>query len=291
MRRGTIIHDPLKTEDITPEMREKIMHWYKETLVTKEGRLPIMELFGPTIQGEGLMSGTVTHFLRTGGCGLCCSWCDSMFAVDPKQIRAQRIMMTTADILSRVGRLPYAPYITFTGGDPCLHERLGELIIPFNANGLKVAVETQGELFPEWLSTTDVVTFSPKGPSSGNVVDIQYMREWLKNYSPKRPFRVCVKIVVFNPEDFEYALWIYNTLPSYYYDAFYITAGSILPKDIQAEKGAPDGYASTLRATYVLRNFRSIADAILQCGTTFNHKVHVGCQQHVLLWPDKDKGV
>lgn len=259
----------------------------------KVSRLPIMELFGPTIQGEGLMSGTVTHFLRTGGCGLRCEWCDSMFAVDPKQIRAGRTMMSTEEILNALMQLPWAPYITFTGGDPCLHKGLGELIIPLNAQGTRIAVETQGELFPEWLSTVDVVTFSPKGPTSGSTTATGPLLEWLEGWQPRRPFQVCIKIVVFNEEDFKYAKYVYETLPKHYYDSFYITAGTILTKDVlpDVEEGSPEGYEYTLKATYVLRNFRAIADMMLSSGIEFNSKVHLGCQQHVLLWPWQEKGV
>ena len=89
-------------------------------------QLQIMELFGPTIQGEGIMTGTVTHFLRTGGCGLRCSWCDSMFAVLPEEIKKYRRLMSTADILKELTALPYAPYVTFTGGDPCIQPLLGD---------------------------------------------------------------------------------------------------------------------------------------------------------------------
>jgi 7-carboxy-7-deazaguanine synthase len=288
-----IIDDPLKSDCDTPEMREKVMHWYKEAYVTKEGRLPIMELFGPTIQGEGLMSGTVTHFLRTAGCGLRCEWCDSMFAVDPKQIRVGRTMMTTAEMLDAISQLPSAPYITFTGGDPCMHKRLGELVIPLNVAGMKVAVETQGDMFPEWLGTTDVITFSPKGPSSGNTSATSNLKDWLGDHSPRRPFLVCIKVVVFTPEDFKYAMYVYEALPEHYYDSFYITAGTLLLPDIEPDVTPehPKGHEYTLRASYILRNFRSIADMMLQGSKPFNHKVHVGCQQHVLLWPDKDKGV
>ena len=31
-------------------------------------KMPIMEVFGPTIQGEGMVIGQKTIFIRTGGC-------------------------------------------------------------------------------------------------------------------------------------------------------------------------------------------------------------------------------
>ncbi len=37
--------------------------------------LRISEIFGPTIQGEGALSGRPTVFVRTGGCDYRCAWC------------------------------------------------------------------------------------------------------------------------------------------------------------------------------------------------------------------------
>jgi len=247
----------------------------------KEPKIPVMELFGPTIQGEGLMTGTLTHFLRTGGCGLKCSWCDSLFAVTPKLIKKHRVMMTTADILETVKHLGTVPYITLTGGDPCLHKGLGDLVRPFNAMGLRVAVETQGQLFPDWLETVDVVTFSPKGPSSGNVMDdIEPLYAWLHKHT-RRTFRVCIKVVVFDKKDFDYAMAMYNTMHHSWYDAFYFTAGT--PMIAEPEE----------RLLGVLSSQKKLATQLINTAKVhqFNDKVHMGSQQHVLIWPDKDKGV
>lgn len=259
-------------------------------------QIQIMELFGPTIQGEGIMSGTVTHFLRTGGCGLRCTWCDSMFAVMPDEIKLHRRLMTTDAILKEVLALPGAPYITFTGGDPCIQPLLGGLIPVLNVNNIRVAVETQGQYFPDWLLSTDVITFSPKGPSSGNVVNIGDLGDWLVEHPPRRSFRVCIKIVIFTQEDYLYALHVYNTIPSHLYDAFYFTAGTPLleqqEQDIELSEEDKAAIA-TARTMLVLKNQNLIAEAILNNNeqTVFNDKVHVGCQQHVLLWPNETKGV
>lgn len=250
--------------------------------MSKEPRIPVMELFGPTIQGEGLMTGTVTHFLRTGGCGLRCDWCDSMFAVLPAEIKKGRMMLSIPEILQEIEKLPTAPYLTLTGGDPCLHKHLGDIIPGVNAMGTRIAVETQGELFPDWLTQCDVLTFSPKGPSSGNVVDPEPLRDFLVAQGPRTRFKRCIKVVVFNEADFGYALHVYNAIPDYCYDAFYITAGT----PINAE-------SPFARQLAIIQNEQAIAAQILQAAQTmcFNEKVHLGCQVHALLWPDQDKGV
>ncbi len=253
-----------------------------------DDKLQIMELFGPTIQGEGIMTGTVTHFLRTGGCSLRCSWCDSLFAVLPEEIKKYRTMMDVGEIYDKLTDLPWAPYVTFTGGDPCLQERLGDLVPRLNIQaGIQVAVETQGMYFPDWLSTVDVVTFSPKGPSSGNIVDISDLYDWLES-NAKRSFQVCIKIVCFDQADYAYALDVYNKIPSRYYEAFYFTAGTPQYKDVEPTDDLPQ-----TRIDDVLSIQSNLAwDMLRNTGQTgFNEKVHLGCQQHVLLWPDKEKGV
>jgi len=204
--------------------------------------------------------------------------------------------MTTAEILDTIRQLPSAPYITFTGGDPCMHKRLGEIVTTLNMMGMRVAVETQGEIFPEWLDAVDVITFSPKGPSSGNTVDIGGLQDWLKPRSPRRPFKVCIKIVVFCDEDFKYAMHVYNSLSPNHYDAFYFTAGTEMFLD-QPPLDTKNIGAVQKRAweklNTVLNCQKAVAESLLAEAqiTKFNDKVHVGCQQHVLMWPDKGKGV
>ena len=45
----------------------------------KLSKIPVMEIFGPTIQGEGMVIGQKTMFVRTAGCDYSCAWCDSCF--------------------------------------------------------------------------------------------------------------------------------------------------------------------------------------------------------------------
>jgi 7-carboxy-7-deazaguanine synthase len=260
----------------------------------KEGKIQVMELFGPTIQGEGIMSGTITHFLRTGGCSLRCSWCDSLFAVLPELVLKYRTLMTTDDIIHAISALPHAPYITFTGGDPAIQDRLGDIIPAMNSMGIRVAVETQGMFFPEWFNNCDVLTFSPKGPSSGNPVDTDDLIEYLIGLGRLRTKLVCIKVVVFNEEDFEYAMHLYEALPAFYYDAFYFTAGTPLSdKSIEELDDTEVIAKSQERILDVVHNQTQVAEMLLKAAriSKFNDKVRVGCQQHVLLWPNKDKGV
>ncbi len=248
--------------------------------------IPVMELFGPTIQGEGILTGTVSHFLRTGGCPLRCKWCDSMFAVLPEEVKKHGKRMTTAEILDGIYKLPYAPYITFTGGDPCMYELLGDLIPSLNANQIRVAVETQGTLFPDWLWKADILTFSPKGPSSGNIVDVSDLIQWLSGHHvvPRRQFKVCIKIVIFNEDDMKYALEVHDKIDYSQYDAFYFTAGT--------PPFNPNMIHPSTRRLDIIRSMERVSDMLLEEGQLhYNDKTHIGAQMHALLWPTVDKGV
>ena len=56
----------------------------------KLSKIPVMEIFGPTIQGEGMVIGQKTMFVRTAGCDYSCAWCDS------RSVR-EGVLMTSGD--------------------------------------------------------------------------------------------------------------------------------------------------------------------------------------------------
>src|SRR5947209_8352955 len=66
---------------------------------------PVIEIFGPTIQGEGAEAGLATHFLRVGGCDYRCSWCDTMYAVDPAEVRANSRHLSREQIIEEIDAL------------------------------------------------------------------------------------------------------------------------------------------------------------------------------------------
>jgi hypothetical protein len=69
---------------------------------TRAKLIPVVEIFGPTIQGEGAEAGMATHFVRVGGCDFRCSWCDTMYAVDPEVVRATAEKLSSQEIVGRV---------------------------------------------------------------------------------------------------------------------------------------------------------------------------------------------
>lgn len=126
--------------------------------------IPIREIFGPTIQGEGLHVGRLATFVRVAGCDSYCKWCDTKYAWDVNDTRVTRM---TADQIAEsiIRKVSLHKLVVLTGGNPCLYD-LGELIeiLHDRPQGFdyEVHVETQGTKFPDWLRKVDFVSLSPK---------------------------------------------------------------------------------------------------------------------------------
>jgi len=174
-----------------------------------------MEIFGPTIQGEGAIAGVPTHFIRFGGCDNRCSWCDTEFSVLPEKVRENAIKMTEEEIADRVRNLPGKPkWVTLSGGNPAMMQ-LYRLVPLLQSYGFKVAVETQGTLWRDWLATVDQLTISPKAPSSKmhkRTLEMLplFMAQVLSNGALKKS---CLKVPIFDREDFEFAKTIKAAYP------------------------------------------------------------------------------
>jgi 7-carboxy-7-deazaguanine synthase len=173
---------------------------------------PVIEIFGPVIQGEGAMIGRQTHFVRFGGCDYHCAWCDSLYAVEPALVRANSLRMDADAIVSQLQSLnPGTPWVTLSGGNPALHA-LDTLVDGLHAASYRVAVETQGTRYRPWLARTDLVTISPKPPSSGMTTDWTQLERFLTLPDAS------LKVVVFDEADFAYAREVhrrYSAVPFY----------------------------------------------------------------------------
>jgi 7-carboxy-7-deazaguanine synthase len=167
--------------------------------------LPVVEIFGPTVQGEGPDAGVPAYFVRFGGCDYRCKWCDSMHAVDPAEVRANSERLTEEQIIQRVTELSAGPnLVVLSGGNPALLE-LGTLVIALRREGMRVAVETQGSRWRDWLADVDRLVISPKPPSSGmaDSEGLAALRVFMGHVtSAPSP---ALKIVVFNQTDLDWA--------------------------------------------------------------------------------------
>lgn len=193
-------------------------------------QMPIMEIFGPTIQGEGQMIGQKTIFVRTGGCDYNCSWCDSAFtwngsekahmmSADAVYMRIKELAETQTDN----GPVLNTNHVTISGGNPALiGDPLGRLISLLQMDGIRVGVETQGSRFQNWFLDLDDLTISPKPPSSGMTTDFGMLSYIITEILHRVNFSL--KVVVFDETDLEYAKQLhrqYRAIP------FYLSVGNI----------------------------------------------------------------
>lgn len=256
--------------------------------------LPIVEIFGPTIQGEGAQCGALTHFIRTGGCGHRCNWCDTMYAVDPEQVKVNSTYMTTDEIVAAIAALPRAPWVTLSGGDPCIHRQLGEVIARLHELGYRIALETQGSINRAWIASCDHVTLSPKGPSSGmtdKIGDFTGICGMLNEAGVP----TAVKVVVApdrKHEDLEFAMRIFRdvkiTLPS---AQLFVQVCSptyeLLGKDL------PDKAA--LKRNMIIHRYDQLCEHIIFTLTRHPEELPITTfrilpQMHSLIWPSMERG-
>jgi 7-carboxy-7-deazaguanine synthase len=188
-------------------------------------RFPVVELFGPTVQGEGALAGVPTAFVRFGGCDYRCSWCDSLHAVLPAAVR-EAPRMSGDELLTALDGIGTS-WVTLSGGNPALLE-LGDLVSALQAGGRRVAVETQGSVWRDWLRRVDLLTVSPKPPSS-EMASPEHDAEtaaFLERAVDGDQVRAVLKIVIFDEADYAWARDLHRRWPAL---PFHLSCGTSPP--------------------------------------------------------------
>lgn len=186
--------------------------------------MKVVEIFGPTIQGEGPCAGRVTHFVRFGGCDYRCEWCDTPDAVLPERVRLADDL-TADEIVARLDALLPAPMVVLSGGNPALW-RLNDLIELLEDRYRTIAVETQGSRWCDWLALVQSLVISPKPPSSGELSarNAQRFERFMDRVLMLRaPVNAVLKVVVFDTDDLTWAQGVHADYPDV---PFYLSAGT-----------------------------------------------------------------
>lgn len=238
----------------------------------RPAEIRVSEIFGPTIQGEGVLIGLPTVFVRSGGCDYRCSWCDSLHAVDSR-FRDEWRAMSTEDVFEEVSQLSGGKpvMVSLSGGNPAI-QPFGELIDRGHAEGYRFALETQGSIAKAWFADLDVLVLSPKPPSSAMETDWAAFDACLR-MSKGRPQTV-LKIVVFDETDYAYAKAAsarYPQLP------VYLQPGNHTPPSPDEEESYVDLDGLTERMLWLV-------DRVTQ-DRWFEARVLP--QLHVMLWGNK----
>jgi len=172
--------------------------------------LKIYSIF-KSLQGEGLTMGAPTVFIRTSGCPLRCTYCDTPQAFEKGE------QMTVDAITAKVAKLK-CRHVCLTGGEPMAQKDALKLIEQLLDEDYHLVLETNGAMPLDDLPCVENMTISMdiKCPSSGesgkmlfdNVEllgptdqlkfvisddrDYRYARETIEKHAPK-----CV--VIFTP--------------------------------------------------------------------------------------------
>lgn len=234
-------------------------------------KVPVLEIFGPTFQGEGAVIGRKTMFVRTAGCDYSCSWCDSAFTWDGSQKENIR-MMNADDIFEKLDSLAAGNYkhVTISGGNPALLKNMDEFVKRAKEKGIMLAVETQGTVFQEWMQLIDDVTISPKPPSSNMDTDFEKLENVMSGLE-QGAGTYNLKVVVFDQDDFDYAADVHLKYPEV---PFYLQVGNpYLGNNVQNH-------------TYkLLERYEHLVDMTMDDARMNDARVLP--QLHTLLWSNK----
>jgi 7-carboxy-7-deazaguanine synthase len=162
----------------------------------------ISEIFY-SLQGEGSLTGVPSLFIRTSGCNLRCTWCDTPYTSwEPEG--ADRTVADIADEAERSG----ARHVVITGGEPMIAREIVDLTLMLASRGRHITIETAGTVIAP--VACDLMSISPKLANStphlrggGQWAErhdrVRYAPRVLRRLITEYPHQL--KFVVMSPED------------------------------------------------------------------------------------------
>ncbi|MHC4976951.1 MAG: radical SAM protein [Planctomycetota bacterium] len=156
--------------------------------------LRINEIFY-SIQGETTRMGSACVFVRLSGCHLRCSYCDTEYSFREGETRQ------VGEIVEEVLGYP-CRYVTVTGGEPLLQERVHVLMKELCDARCDVALETSGACDISMCDPRVVRILDIKTPSSGE----HERMEW--SNIDALTGRDEVKLVIGDRGDYEFAVGV-----------------------------------------------------------------------------------
>jgi len=160
--------------------------------------MKINEIFY-SIQGEGKWTGLPNIFIRTTGCNLRCSFCDTKYAYEAGET------VSVEQIMKKIEKYP-CKNICITGGEPLLQDETLNLIKSLTKNNYKICLETNGSKNLKKISRNKslIISLDIKCPSSNMHEKMQFENI---NFLQKKDQ---LKFIIKNKEDYNYAKEIVN---------------------------------------------------------------------------------
>ena len=163
----------------------------------------IAEIFR-SLQGEGLLAGTPSVFVRASGCNLRCGFCDTPYASwtpEGDDLAVEEILRQATDW--------DCSHAVLTGGEPMLFAELVPLAAGLRRAGRHITIETAGTLYLP--VECDLMSISPKlGNSTPAAADPRWrQRHETTRHAPDvvrqlmAEYEYQLKFVVDRPDDCE----------------------------------------------------------------------------------------
>ena len=160
--------------------------------------MKVAEIFY-SIQGEGSLIGVPSIFVRTSGCNLRCSWCDTPYT----SWKPEGENLSLDAILEHVAAYP-ARHVVVTGGEPMIAPDIVPLTGRLRSQGLHITIETAGTV--DAPVDCDLMSISPKlanstpeGPWAAQHERLRYQPTVLRRLIESYDYQL--KFVVARPED------------------------------------------------------------------------------------------
>lgn len=155
------------------------------------GTVKVCEIF-TSIQGESSYAGVPCTFIRTTGCNLRCSYCDTVYAYD------EGTELSEDEIIDKIRAIGLKT-VEITGGEPLLQEGVFPIIKRLIDSGYSVLIETNGSQDIKGIDTRAIIILDIKTPCSGMSDTLM-----LSNLDLLKPEDE-VKFVITNREDYGWA--------------------------------------------------------------------------------------
>jgi len=110
-----------------------------------------------SLQGEGELTGVPSVFVRTSGCNLRCTWCDTPYASWNPEGEGRTVDSIVAEVQSH----PTARHVVLTGGEPMIAKEIHELATAIKQTERHITIETAATVKPEGIAC-DLASLSPK---------------------------------------------------------------------------------------------------------------------------------
>jgi 7-carboxy-7-deazaguanine synthase len=166
--------------------------------------MKVSEIFY-SIQGEGMLAGVPSVFIRASGCNLRCVWCDTPYASWNPEGEDRALDSILAEAL-HYG----AGHVVVTGGEPMIFDEAVPLTTRLKDAGMHITIETAATVYQP--VACDLMSLSPKlanstpyeregGKWAAQHERLRYQPDVIRRLMSEYPYQL--KFVVTGPEDLD----------------------------------------------------------------------------------------